>query len=1073
MSTLKQAAQVDGQTISNLDPDMVITLDSHEGVQISSKTEDTITYKFLKEVDQDTEYKLNLTFVYKDQYKTVVPMTFLNKKPQPKFNLNLEWTTTDEEVIPAQLNALYFKVTNDQGNPVNDFTLKDIKAKGSPDNGLVVGGVNKNLALPETKDGVNAINVKFGGQQGTIDVDLVLSKDGFDFTIPTKQYKNPGSKAKVTFSVDKIFATDEPIDVDITVTKDFYLEPNKPVGGWLSTLTITGGMDDTVDTIEIDDQGKGKFKLTPNGKIEDIVLSGVFAYDMTGNVTPFSQTFKVEKDTLTVELLTDEDLGYLKKATVVAHVLNSKGEYLHQPGKIVNSTVTPVPANDVVTNVPGEFTQGTADTSIYTMIIDVGYLPGTVTIVPELTIAGVKYDITSKLEFKTKGSPVEVSRVNAVIDPFKNTMMGIYFTRQTKIDAETATLFGTKIVSQKSSSGLTIATPYNMNSKGNGVGYIYSEAPKTTQTLTFSVSEEIQGITYTYDDLVLEVEVKDGVKEEIIATAQAPIKIMEYDNTGAGKQVDNYLAVKFENTVSGPITEGVTLVSVKTTDVPEGKAGVFYVSNTLSYDKDGIYKLLIRSDKGIDSILFDMVVKVGSKEYTVKQFKADVVKPPLRLKELMPISMLPTGNGDVSFVFGVDQSNWTAKETDKPSLIYNSSLTFTFQNVTVSDNATLVTPPGSNADATAKFKLSTTATEGNIIVKSNVVASKEEYGDQGVLELTIPVGIAKELVMTPVTPVTLQQGTNAVAIDLKYTDDTPATGLNCYYYDYSNGIKVNNAYGGYSYFTEDKDKPGRYKCNIAAGWAEDSFTPIWYWDVDGLSREVKGPTFVLPGADPIITQTNDSITVDGQQHPTYFQIEVPSNPEFPNSGKDVLVGKCTLVSVDGPLEVVGDINRENSNGRFIINCKPTGEFGKATIKVKFVSTAYLTKYTREIDLPVSIVPQTPVLSDLVTEYTMDLWEEKELSYDVKSGDTSIASSVTDIVCTNNDDIKDDFEFSKNANGKWVFKSIKSDTSNTISKKAELKFIVVYGGVTTELPAEVNLSTNVNADPKPEFDVKII
>lgn len=76
MTTLKQSLAIDGQAISNLDPELVITLDAHPSVQISNKTESTITYSFIGAVTKDATYTLNLTFVYKGIHKLVMPLTF-------------------------------------------------------------------------------------------------------------------------------------------------------------------------------------------------------------------------------------------------------------------------------------------------------------------------------------------------------------------------------------------------------------------------------------------------------------------------------------------------------------------------------------------------------------------------------------------------------------------------------------------------------------------------------------------------------------------------------------------------------------------------------------------------------------------------------------------------------------------------------------------------------------------------------------------------------------------------------------------------------------------------------------
>lgn len=79
MTDTNQSLRVNGQTLSNLDSDLVITLDDHPVVQISKIEESTITYSFLGDVEQETTYNLNLTFLYKGTHKLVVPMTFIHK----------------------------------------------------------------------------------------------------------------------------------------------------------------------------------------------------------------------------------------------------------------------------------------------------------------------------------------------------------------------------------------------------------------------------------------------------------------------------------------------------------------------------------------------------------------------------------------------------------------------------------------------------------------------------------------------------------------------------------------------------------------------------------------------------------------------------------------------------------------------------------------------------------------------------------------------------------------------------------------------------------------------------------
>lgn len=96
MTTLKQQLAIGGQAISNLDKDMVITLDAHPSVQIDTIQEDSITYKFLGDITQDTTYTLNLTFVYKKLHKLVMPVTLSHVVNDP--SIQISWPTKSVKV---------------------------------------------------------------------------------------------------------------------------------------------------------------------------------------------------------------------------------------------------------------------------------------------------------------------------------------------------------------------------------------------------------------------------------------------------------------------------------------------------------------------------------------------------------------------------------------------------------------------------------------------------------------------------------------------------------------------------------------------------------------------------------------------------------------------------------------------------------------------------------------------------------------------------------------------------------------------------------------------------------------
>lgn len=74
MAKVKQSLKVDGAKLSNKDPNLVIKLDDHPNVFIQDIGEDTITYGFNGNVDEDQVYELNVTFTYMGLISYTAPL---------------------------------------------------------------------------------------------------------------------------------------------------------------------------------------------------------------------------------------------------------------------------------------------------------------------------------------------------------------------------------------------------------------------------------------------------------------------------------------------------------------------------------------------------------------------------------------------------------------------------------------------------------------------------------------------------------------------------------------------------------------------------------------------------------------------------------------------------------------------------------------------------------------------------------------------------------------------------------------------------------------------------------------
>lgn len=113
MSTLKQAMLLDGQALSNNDPNMAITLKGADAakVEITSIGNDSITYSFKEGVPTDTLYDLSLSFVYKELYSLDIPLSLVNLGTVKDWTIEAAPISTE---CWARGEALPFKVIKNE-----------------------------------------------------------------------------------------------------------------------------------------------------------------------------------------------------------------------------------------------------------------------------------------------------------------------------------------------------------------------------------------------------------------------------------------------------------------------------------------------------------------------------------------------------------------------------------------------------------------------------------------------------------------------------------------------------------------------------------------------------------------------------------------------------------------------------------------------------------------------------------------------------------------------------------------------------------------------------------------------
>lgn len=178
MSTLMQAASVNGRVISNNDPDMVIVLDSNPGVQISSIQDDSITYAFIGEVTEDTVYSLDLTFTYKQKHKLIVPVQLTHKNIAITPELNVTNLTDDISLKLWESTIVNYDVM--LGDVNINSSITDVVLELTEE-------IKADLEFVKQEDGfwnVKAIHGQTAAIFWTIPGNIYVTHQGSDYILP-------------------------------------------------------------------------------------------------------------------------------------------------------------------------------------------------------------------------------------------------------------------------------------------------------------------------------------------------------------------------------------------------------------------------------------------------------------------------------------------------------------------------------------------------------------------------------------------------------------------------------------------------------------------------------------------------------------------------------------------------------------------------------------------------------------------------------------------------------------------------------------------------------------------------
>lgn len=290
MADSNQSLRVNGQQLSNLDPDLVITLDDHPVVQISKILESTITYSFLGNVTQETTYNLNLTFLYKGTHKLVVPMTFIHKPATLSFDVSpnsISGNTGDEVLMKGTI--LY------NGSPIpfnaDGLTLKTVDVDSSSDDIVMV------VEGSATEDSVKVALKAAGGSNGDAYFELEykgIAAVSDSFSWQTNQTADPEPEIQDG-------TTDMTLNLWETKTINYkVMAGDTDITSSVTNVTDQTDPNDAIELVKVDDTHWG-FQAIKASTTEDLVIDAMVdvhvTYKGTDHVIPMTIDVVVKANT--------------------------------------------------------------------------------------------------------------------------------------------------------------------------------------------------------------------------------------------------------------------------------------------------------------------------------------------------------------------------------------------------------------------------------------------------------------------------------------------------------------------------------------------------------------------------------------------------------------------------------------------------------------------------------------------------------------------------------------------------------------------------------------------------------
>lgn len=650
MTTLKSSVRIAGQVISNNDPQMVITLDPHAGVQISSIQDDSITYEFKGGVTQEALYNLNLTFTYQGRYQVKVPCTFkhtvvevdyevrpvetivkvwdngnslpfqvwiggeditsqltevkrgidplgkildYSAAPDTPDELKANWWITESSasaeqditvpytfklpvsVDPAQqvrsTNGI-FKVSAYDGTEIRTEYKDDVPF-------LVETNTNKNINIDVWYKGyfAPAKAVSFLAASSDVRPFTVGGTGGSDpkrFQIGLNAGNNPGtSTLKIVLGTSLTNQVEGKNISTVNVESKIYrkglvvLESPAPITGETGSNQETtvkveydGLFIDANDLIWGNTAGDLRFASAAGDKVTWTIMkqnngsaslpvdTAISVKKGTESPQTYVQKINVLPKPLTVEYITkDSDLGSVQNNLIRIKVTDASGALV--TGLTAKTlTVASNPNNPGVSPGYSKVLVAGPSAGLYDISVDLGHLPGKITINLTLEKGGIETVVPAKV-YNTVGTSMMTKAVPDTVTSGEDDTVEITF-RQMRGIEPVLTNVDVTIVSQEAKEGITIVTPFapKAGSPGTFVGVVRGLTAETTPQIWFNLSEDYGTFTHQWTNVIA------GIKVEAPLAKPIDVHVSTDPLTGVYNETANLGVVLTQSGTSLPLT---------------------------------------------------------------------------------------------------------------------------------------------------------------------------------------------------------------------------------------------------------------------------------------------------------------------------------------------------------------------------------------------------------------------------------------------------------------------------------------------------------------------------------------